>query len=161
VQRSRRCILASTESKLLTPNAKIYFPELFAPLLRTLIQLSSPPFVDLPDELVVVIAYRIRSLTKESPFWSAFGLWFSFEPVLMKPLPSGNDLTSPPWTRIGSLYDDSTFIFVARRRRTSFSWTIPWSDQELMDGIGAYDTNVSKGDDTFENLLLMTMQADE
>ncbi|KAK4055055.1 hypothetical protein OIO90_003396 [Microbotryomycetes sp. JL221] len=30
---------------------------------------------------VVLFSYKVRSLTRETPFWSAFGCWFTFEPV--------------------------------------------------------------------------------
>ncbi|THU84188.1 hypothetical protein K435DRAFT_971296 [Dendrothele bispora CBS 962.96] len=74
----------------------VYFPELLAPLLRTLIQLSSSPFVPPTptdsnphyQDPQMIISYKIRSLSKETPFWSAFGLWFSFEPVLVRPSPN-------------------------------------------------------------------------
>ncbi|KAH9047360.1 hypothetical protein EDB84DRAFT_1263811 [Lactarius hengduanensis] len=50
----------------------VYFP-----LLRTLLHLTAA-------DPRVVISYKIRSLTKEMAFWSAFGLWFTFAPVLMR-----------------------------------------------------------------------------
>jgi len=75
----------------------VYFPELLAPLLRTLLHLTSPPFISPPKSSPppspclpttnppkIVISYKIRSLLKETPFWSAFGLWFSFVPVLRR-----------------------------------------------------------------------------
>ena len=109
---------------------------------------------------MVTIAYRVRNLTKETPFWSAFGLWFSFEPVLTRPSTSDGS-QNLPWTRIGSSCDGPTFIFVARRRQASFTWLVPQSDQDLMDGVGAFGTDTRKADDTFETLLLMTMQDDD
>ncbi|KAI0789898.1 hypothetical protein C8Q75DRAFT_806556 [Abortiporus biennis] len=64
----------------------VYFPELLAPLLRTLLHLTSPPFQSHNRNIninttQIIISYKIRSLAKESTFWSAFGLWFDFEPV--------------------------------------------------------------------------------
>ncbi|KAG9314823.1 hypothetical protein JVU11DRAFT_3916 [Chiua virens] len=63
----------------------VYFPELLGPLLRALIHLTSPPCIS-PSGLPVkiVISYKIRSLSKETPFWTAFGLWFSFQPVVAR-----------------------------------------------------------------------------
>ncbi|THU75270.1 hypothetical protein K435DRAFT_881209, partial [Dendrothele bispora CBS 962.96] len=47
---------------------------------------NSNPYPYYQDQdLQIIISYKIRSLSKETPFWSAFGLWFSFEPVLVRP----------------------------------------------------------------------------
>ncbi|KAJ6531968.1 putative methyltransferase-domain-containing protein [Mycena capillaripes] len=141
----------------------VYFPELLAPLLRTLIQLSSPPFIPTPSNtcpdpahVEVVISYRIRSLAKETPFWSAFGLWFEFAPVLVKKTSPelGHDT---PWQRFGTSLEDPTFVFVARRRKESLEWKLPPSDEDLLLGIMAQGTLSPKGDDTFETLLLMSL----
>ncbi|KAJ7761957.1 putative methyltransferase-domain-containing protein [Mycena maculata] len=122
----------------------VYFPELLAPLLRSLIQLSSPPFVVEPSDVRVIISYKIRSLAKETPFWSAFGLWFEFTPVLVQK----TDLRHvSPLHRLGSDLEDPTFVFVARRREQSFHWNVPPNDEDLMHS----------GDDTFETLLLMSL----
>ena len=61
------------------------------------------------------------------------------------------------WTRFGSASEDEMFVFVARRRPESFLWHIPSGDKELLDGVGAWGSNDGKGDDTFEQLLLMQM----
>jgi len=131
----------------------VYFPELFGPLLRSLLQLSSPPFVS-STPVDLLIAYRIRSLTKESSFWSAFGLWFSFEPVSVKQKCSPRRSQQPDGRHA---FTEDTYIFTARRRPESFAWTVPQSDQALMSGVGACGTNVPKADDTFETLLLMAV----
>ncbi|KAG6862469.1 hypothetical protein C0995_000015 [Termitomyces sp. Mi166 len=132
----------------------IYFPELLAPLLRALLQVTSPPFSPSIDAAVnVVISYKLRSLSKETPFWSAFGLWFSFEPVLVKDMSS----VDSPWQRFGESSDDPVFIFVGHRRPESFSWTVPPDDSDLLNGRGAMGNDSVKGDDTFETLLFMTM----
>ncbi|KAF9480511.1 hypothetical protein BDN70DRAFT_905714 [Pholiota conissans] len=142
----------------------VYFPELLAPLLRSLLHLSSPPFVDpssdtTPDKrLSVFISYKIRSLAKETPFWSAFGLWFDFSPVLSRTSSGGPD--PPVWKRFGADFDDTTFLFVAHRRAESYGWELPHSDRDLLAGVGAYGTSTTKGDDTFENLLLMSLNQD-
>lgn len=105
----------------------------------------------------VVISYKIRSLAKESPFWSAFGLWFAFEPVMAR----GIGGSQQSWTRFGLSFDDHTFVFTAKRRDESLTWQVPDDDRDLMDGIGTWGTETRKGDDTFETLLLMGIQASE
>ncbi|KAF8202206.1 hypothetical protein BJ912DRAFT_842562 [Pholiota molesta] len=140
----------------------VYFPELLGPLLRTLLHLSSPPFVNLSpsstspgDRLSIYISYKLRSLAKETPFWSAFGLWFEFGPVLVRTKSEGAE-----WKRFGADFDDTTFLFIARRRPESYNWDIPSCDRELLTGVGAHGTDTSKEDDTFENLLLMALNSD-
>ncbi|KAI0342667.1 hypothetical protein BDW22DRAFT_1394496 [Trametopsis cervina] len=153
----------------------VYFPELLAPLLRSLLQVTSPPFAPphgparVPK---VVISYRIRSLSKETPFWAAFGLWFAFEPVLIKShhvpaaavareaLGDFNEVPPAAWTRFGSPDNGDTYVFVGRRRPESFGWQVPADDAELLGGVGAGGTQDRKGDDTFDTLLLMQMQMD-
>ncbi|KAJ6576651.1 putative methyltransferase-domain-containing protein [Mycena vulgaris] len=132
----------------------VYFPELLPPLLRSCIQLSSPPFVAVPSHVELVISYKIRSLAKETPFWSAFGLWFEFAPVLVQKTSAEN---VSAWQRFGATLEDPTFVFVARRREQSFNWSVPPSDEDLMRGITAAGTLSPKGDDTFETLLLMSL----
>jgi len=122
----------------------VYFPELFGPLLRTLLQLSSPPFSTAAQPVKVVISYMIRSLEKESPFWSAFGAWFNFSPVLVR---HGSD-KSTPWERFGSHGDGRMFIFVATRRPETLALIIPDDDRVLR----------MRGDDgTFDTMLLMNL----
>ena len=132
---------------------QIYFPELLAPLLRSLLHLTSL----LPRETTpsLIISYKIRSLAKESSFWSAFGLWFKFRPVLIRDRSGDSE-----WRRFGYDFDDTTFLFVAHRRVESFDWEIPALDDELLGGVGAHGKNSRKGDDAFENLLIMTIQQD-
>lgn len=152
--------------------AKIYFPQLLGPLLRTLIHLTSlPPSSPQPS---IIISYRIRSLPKEVPFWSAFGLWFSYEPVLYRRYhqPSnreGPDYESDPppfevhsnedpeieWARYNA--SSSTYIFLARRKGVSLGWNVPDDDSDLLEGVGANGNQRQKGDDTFELMLLMDM----
>ncbi|KAF5339260.1 hypothetical protein D9758_013335 [Tetrapyrgos nigripes] len=173
----------------------VYFPELLAPLLRTLIQLSSPPFIPIrytgsEHDLQIIISYKIRSLSKETPFWSAFGVWFTFEPVLVregsitaeeirnncpngdsnidryisgaepKLEPKHNSKTSR-WSRLGSDLEGPSFVFIARRRPESYGWNVPEKDEELLSGKGVFtDSQVPKGDDTFEQLLFMALNGD-
>ncbi|KIK37143.1 hypothetical protein CY34DRAFT_475367 [Suillus luteus UH-Slu-Lm8-n1] len=134
----------------------VYFPELLAPLLRTLLHLTSPPSISIFElQPRVIISYKIRSLPKETPFWSVFGLWFSFEPVIARRI-DANSLSE--WQRFGSDLGgdgDLAFIFVARRRPESLNWTIPSEDVDLLGGVGARGTCSKKSDETFETLLLM------
>ncbi|KZT01398.1 uncharacterized protein LAESUDRAFT_731255 [Laetiporus sulphureus 93-53] len=138
----------------------IYFPALLAPLLRTLLHLTSPLVLPFDEESpLLIISYKIRSLSKETPFWSAFGLWFSFSPVLhrVKRKTGKHDThIGNAWTRFQPPMDnEEMFIFAARRRPESHSWAIPEEDAELLRGAGARGTSASKVDDTFETMLLM------
>ncbi|KAG2145377.1 putative methyltransferase-domain-containing protein [Suillus bovinus] len=135
----------------------VYFPELLAPLLRTLLHLTSPPSIStFESQPRVIISYKIRSISKETPFWSAFGLWFSFEPVIARKIDANNSLSE--WQRFGSDIGgdgDLAFIFVARRRPESLNWIIPSGNIDLLGGVGAGGTCDKKSDETFETLLLM------
>lgn len=136
----------------------VYFPELFAPLLRSLIQLTSSLFVRDSPQPVIVISHKVRSLVKETPFWSVFGLWFDFAPILVKVNSDVADLDdgeTEDWRRLGEAADDILFVFTARRRVESLNWRVPEDDQALITGRGAWDNDDRKGDDTFESLLLM------
>ncbi|KAK0236072.1 putative methyltransferase-domain-containing protein [Armillaria nabsnona] len=133
----------------------VYFPELLAPLLRTLIHLTSPSVTSSSPALI--ISYKIRSLEKETPFWTAFGLYFSFQPVLSRCRFTDSEQHDQSWQRLGSSFEDTTFIFFARRRPNSFAWQIPTNDHDLLAGVGAQGTDTPKGDEYFESLLLMTM----
>jgi len=142
----------------------VYFPELLGPLLRTLLHITSQPFTCPPGSIsehhttpTVFISYKIRSLAKETTFWTAFGLWFQFSPVLAK---DPSKTTSAEWHRFGVDFDDTTFLFVGHRRPESYSWKVPVIDEDLLGGVGANGTDTRKGDDTFENLLLMSLEQD-
>jgi len=136
---------------------QVYFPELLAPLLRSLIHLTSSQC----DQPTVIISYKIRSLPKESPFWSAFGLWFDWAPVLYyektaDSSPDAADNSSvASWTRYHSA--SSTYLFVAQRKVASLSWKIPESDLDLLEGVGAEGDDSRKADEGFEVMLLMEL----
>jgi hypothetical protein len=133
----------------------VYFPELIGPLLRTLLHLTAPVPIQTSPVLVspqVILSYKIRSLSKEAPFWSAFGLWFTFTPVLVRAHSEDN---GSRWERFESGGDGDAFLFVARRRSESFSWIVPEDDVALLEGVGGRGTEERKGDDGFEILLLM------
>lgn len=121
----------------------MYFRELLAPLLRTLLHLTATA------DPRIVISYKIRSLTKEMAFWSAFGLWFTFAPVLVRGASNGR------WERLGAGGDGEVFVFSARRRPESFAWSAPEDDAALLEGVGARETEERKCDDAFELFLLM------
>ncbi|KAH9944824.1 hypothetical protein B0H21DRAFT_439503 [Amylocystis lapponica] len=133
----------------------VYFPALLAPLLRTLLHLTAPPFVAPGAPAQLVLSYRTRSLAKEQPFWAAFGLWFEFAPVLCRAR-EGSDRGGEwgPWGRFAP-GDEETFVFVARRRPESAAWAVPDGDQDLLNGVGAWGTPAGKADDAFEAMLLM------
>lgn len=133
----------------------MYFPELIGPLLRTLLRLTAPLSIQTsppPVSPQVILSYKIRSLSKEVPFWSAFGLWFTFTPVLVRARSEGN---SSRWERFDSGGDGEVFLFVARRKSESFSWNMPEDDVALLEGVGGRGTEERKSDDGFEMLLLM------
>ncbi|KAF8628014.1 hypothetical protein AX15_004132 [Amanita polypyramis BW_CC] len=133
----------------------VYFPDLFAPLMRSLIHLTSSSLTSSSPK--IIISYKIRSLSKETLFWSTFGLWFEFSPVLTR---DKSDRCN--WRRFGaSTSEDALFIFVARRRPQSFHWHVPLGDLDLLNGVGAWGTNHRKGDDTFESLLLLRMDMED
>ncbi|KAF7985710.1 hypothetical protein HWV62_2294 [Athelia sp. TMB] len=144
----------------------VYFPELLAPLLRTLLHLTSSPFIP-PEatsageiyDLQIIISYKVRSLSKETAFWAAFGLWFAFEPVMARVNATSNSETDAGWLRLGASAD--SFVFVARRRPESQGWVLPTSDSDLMAGVGAWGSLSRKCDDTFETLLLMGLEEDD
>ncbi|KAJ7650103.1 putative methyltransferase-domain-containing protein [Roridomyces roridus] len=130
----------------------VYFPDLLAPLLRSLIHLTSHPFVAAPSDVQLVISYKIRSLAKETPFWSMFGVWFDFAPVLVQKTSGG------PWQRLGVGLEDPTFVFVARRREESYGWDLPPNDVDVMHGVVSRGSLAPMSDDTFETLLLMSLE---
>ena len=159
-------------------STKVYFPHLLPPLLRSLIHLTSlPPSSPQPT---IIISSKIRSLPKENPFWSAFGLWFSYEPVLYRRCrhsPSsqhgdgnyGSDCllsnthsngdSETDWARYHA--SSSTYVFVARRKSTSLGWSVPEGDKDLLEGVGACGDQRRKGDDAFELMQLMSIADNE
>ncbi|TFY64250.1 hypothetical protein EVJ58_g2736 [Rhodofomes roseus] len=138
----------------------VYFPALLAPLLRTLLHLTSEPIVahSQPSPRIIV-SYKIRSLAKETSFWGAFGLWFTFAPVLARRRASGDgERNEGRWDRfIPVPGQDETFVFIGHRRPESRIWSIPEDDEGLLGGVGAWGTMDHKVDDTFETMLLMSL----
>lgn len=154
----------------------VYFPELLPPLLRSIISLSNPSNSDTKIEPStspgpqLVISYKIRSLTKEQPFWSALGSWFEFEAVDCR-------TAKGEWHRFGSEgadygasadADQELFVFVGHRRPDTFDRLAPERDTELMLGKrlrpgaewDSYELETpASGQDYFEWLLLSNMGA--
>ncbi|KAF9040976.1 hypothetical protein BDZ89DRAFT_330613 [Hymenopellis radicata] len=95
---------------------QVYFPELLAPLLRTLLHLAA---IHSPG---IIISYKIRSLPK---FWTACGLYFTFQPVLIR-----RDWDSD-WECFGLSFEDAMFTFVAHRRPESRQLSIPSSENQM------------------------------
>jgi len=84
------------------------------------------------------------------PFWAAFGAWFEFRPVYE--CRGGNERKTASWTRLGDHGPEAEtecFVFVAKRRRESYSWAVPETNDALLN---------EKGDSTFETMLLMTLK---
>ncbi|KAJ1301090.1 hypothetical protein OPQ81_003508 [Rhizoctonia solani] len=131
----------------------VYFPFLYPPLLRTLLVLTSPPFCR-DSSPQIVIGYKIRSLSRESPFWQVFGTWFTFKAVLARHKGRGGE-GQDSWTRFGQAND--TIIFVATRRLESLEWRVPILDSQLMSGYGPTPPTL---DDTFESLLMFGIADD-
>jgi len=77
------------------------------------------------------------------PFWYAFGAWFDFIPVVYRQ-------KEKSWKRFGEGEKDTCFIFIATRKPETLTWPIPDGNDLL-----------KKGNDTFENLLLMNMPVDD
>jgi hypothetical protein len=94
--------------------------------------------------ILAIPSDRIRSLTKEMPFWRTLGRWFSFQPVLER---RGDEA----WRRLGWDEPALSFVFVAHRRPETLTWHCPEEDDELLHGAG--------GDDTFEILLMLCNEA--
>lgn len=174
----------------------VYFPELLPLLLRSIISLSGYGLTpaDEGDSRTtsskgpeLIISYKIRSLTKEQPFWSALGSWFDLQAVDCRPILTENaaaDDAEEEWHRFGSTgqdygasadSDQELFVFVGHRRRDTIGCVAPESDADLMHGKrlrscpgseekgggerGFRLESPSSGQDYFEWLLLSNMGA--
>lgn len=139
----------------------VYFPHLLAPLLRTLVLIT-----DRAQQTEIIIGYKIRSYSKEEPFWRAFGAWFDFSPVYSREKASHD----ASWRRFGSLKshffanktvqnsidDDDVYVFLAKRKADTFSCRLPDQEEELMSGKMVRGEEIIQGNglDTFEILLM-------
>ncbi|PVF93362.1 hypothetical protein CPB86DRAFT_112893 [Serendipita vermifera] len=167
---------------------RVYFPHLLAPLLRTLIQLTSPGFIsDDSPRASIIISYRVRSLEKETPFWQAFGVWFRFRPVLAKrrvrPGNSRSNQTAATLSAIGQTEQtgEETEEMMKGDGESGEGWRrVGWDESalsflfiatrkpETMDWKCPDDDHellhsrhhpAASGDDTFESLLLLCNEA--
>ncbi|KAL1406338.1 hypothetical protein Q8F55_008037 [Vanrija albida] len=87
----------------------VYFPHLYPPLLRTLLELTEPPSVPTEGDTFgpeIIMAWKSRSLALEESFFDSFGRYFELTPVL------GGD-----W--------DEERIFLCRRWRVTDEWRLP------------------------------------
>ncbi|SPO25574.1 uncharacterized protein UTRI_03292_B [Ustilago trichophora] len=168
----------------------VYFPQLLPPLLRSIISLSGYGLADDKSNSSaktgpeLIISYKIRSLTKEQPFWAALGSWFDFQAVDCRTIPrkatSTDDEPEVEWHRFGSQgqdygatadSDQELFVFVGHRRKDTIGCLAPECDADLMQGKRlrprpASDDDdfelvspSSGGEDYFEWLLLSNMGA--
>lgn len=140
----------------------VYFPFLYPPLLRTLLGLTTPRRPGSPSPKVL-FAYKVRSLVREQPFWSAFGRhlltshetllttdfagrWFHLESVASR-------VTTAPkptsWTRFGEA--DDIHIFLCTRKASTYDQPIPTDDEHLMRGAPG---DATSADSQFELMLL-------
>ena len=70
----------------------------------------------------------------------------------------GSSPSDSPWARFSPAPgQDEFFVFVAQRRPESKTWAIPEKDDDLLGGVGAWGNQEKKSDDTFETLLLMSL----
>lgn len=87
----------------------------------------------------VVLSYKIRTLQKEEPFWTAFGCWFQYSRVVrqLRALDGDDDENL-----------DDIWIFSATRLPSTIGIDVAVvNDAQLMHMLGT--------DDTFEQMLLL------
>lgn len=142
----------------------VYFPELLAPLLRSLIHLTQPS-PDTNATPTILIAYKIRSLSKEQPFWNNLGVWFDVEIVACRYRNKQNKWGSSH--RFGSFTadldesqrdtetdaEDDYFVFIARRKKTTHHFEAPGDDEKLMSGY-MFCNDPASGDTPSETRLV-------
>ncbi|KAL7422780.1 hypothetical protein Q5752_002075 [Cryptotrichosporon argae] len=98
----------------------VYFPQLYPPLLYTLLEMTEPDGV--PDEASavfgpeIIISYRTRQLVLEQSFFDTLASYFSLAPVL-------DAATGAPPLAWGD-----TRLFTCRRWRVTDEWALPASD---------------------------------
>ncbi|WOO83862.1 Protein-lysine methyltransferase METTL21D [Vanrija pseudolonga] len=87
----------------------VYFPHLYPPLLRTLLELTEPESIPTEGDTFgpeIIMAWKSRSLALEESFFDSFGRYFELTPVL------------------GGGWDEER-IFVCRRWRVTDEWRLP------------------------------------
>jgi hypothetical protein len=145
----------------------VYFPELLCPLLRSLIYLTNTS-----TSIEVIIGYKLRSHSKEEPFWKAFGVWFNFAPILCKDLNKKDE----DWRRFGNRScdsgragsrqdedapaEDEMFVFVAQRKKSTLECLAPENDDQLLSGYLIKNGILEQGSgaETFELLLMNAIE---
>lgn len=137
----------------------VYFPELLAPLLSTLLDITD----QVPDA-PVLIAYKIRSLTKEQPFWTALGVWFDFTWVqcaapgasMQRFGSHASHFVHPPPCNHDGVPQDDFFLFVAHRLPHTLAWTRPQNAAHLLSGMHVDHGRLvtAEGTDKFEWMML-------
>jgi len=68
------CINSKYKIDLVIASDLVYFPELFDPLIKTLLEICS-------EETVVVFGYKVRAQWKEETFWEQVGRFFDLKAV--------------------------------------------------------------------------------
>ncbi|KAG0348687.1 hypothetical protein BG004_004509 [Podila humilis] len=117
----------------------VYFPELYPPLLQTLIEIS-----DL--ETRIIFGYKDREQWKETPFWEQFGRFFEIEVVRIEKTrsttasdPKREDENEDGEERVSVFgSEEGMFIFVAKKRH----------DKDILTGV----------DDTLTTLMMMQIR---
>ncbi|KAI5449988.1 hypothetical protein NCC49_003879 [Naganishia albida] len=111
----------------------IYFPHLYPPLMKTLLQITAPPFSALsaPSEATtgpgIILSYKSRSLEFEQPFFHSFQQYFQMTPLLSRPRQahSAEDGTAGKvaWRVHGR--EEGVYTYICRRWRD----TVPGAAQ--------------------------------
>ncbi|KAA1133958.1 hypothetical protein PGTUg99_033518 [Puccinia graminis f. sp. tritici] len=116
-------LLKSTTSNqptdlLITCSDLVFFPFLFAPLIRTLLILTSPHYLpsNYSSTPVILFGYKERSAVKEFPFFSLLGRYFKLEPIISRSDPTG------PWELLRNHRDkededDGSKVYLIRATR--------------------------------------------
>ncbi|BEJ16289.1 hypothetical protein CspHIS471_0508940 [Cutaneotrichosporon sp. HIS471] len=95
----------------------VYFPHLYPPLLRTLLEVTEPEVDEMPPTDVfgpeIILAWKSRSLGLEESFFDSFARYFRMEPVM-------------------GVTGDAK-LFLCRRWRVTEEWRLPESSR-VMNG---------------------------
>ena len=168
----------------------VYFPNLFEPLLKTLLWLTDHPEDGPKIEIIMgckfkpsdalsrlisgdtekaISADKIRSLTKETPFWESFGVYFDLWPVIRRRSECAHNASEAH-----ALYDDdylaisedsqeaenengtnedTIFIFLAHRKSGT------GTDMALAGRLSTVAGLLDGKDGQFEELLMLRSMA--
>ncbi|BEI85438.1 hypothetical protein CcaverHIS002_0508390 [Cutaneotrichosporon cavernicola] len=87
----------------------VYFPHLYPPLLRTLLEVTEPEAGEMPPSDVfgpeIILAWKSRSLGLEESFFDSFARYFRMEPVMG--------------------FTGDAKLFLCRRWRVTEEWRLP------------------------------------